>query len=93
MPRSALAYGVIGGIVGEDQLEARVGELARLVAAKPPEAVRLTKQLIRGETEPVLARIEREGEHFARRLHSAEAAEAFRAFFEKRPPVFTAASA
>lgn len=90
---TALRYGVIGEIVDEAGLEARVRELARRVAAKPPEGVRLTKQLIRGESELVVARLEREGELFARRLHSAEAAEAFRAFFEKRPPVFNAADA
>ena len=81
---TALRYGVIGEIVEEVGLEARVQELARRVAAKPPEGVRLTKQLIRGELGPVQERIKAEGELFARRLHSAEAAEAFRAFFEKR---------
>jgi enoyl-CoA hydratase/carnithine racemase len=81
---TALRYGVIGEIVAEEALEARVGELAARIAAKPPEGVRLTKQLIRGEAEPIAARIEREGELFSRRLHSAEAAEAFRAFFERR---------
>ncbi len=90
---TALDYGVIGGIVSEDRLEERVSELAQAVASKPPEAVRLTKSLIRGEAESVMARIEREGGLFAQRLHSAEAAEAFRAFFEKRPPVFADVSA
>jgi enoyl-CoA hydratase/carnithine racemase len=81
---TALRYGVISEIVAEEALEARVGELAERIGTKPPEGVRLTKQLIKGDSEPVLARIEREGELFSRRLHSAEAAEAFRAFFERR---------
>jgi enoyl-CoA hydratase/carnithine racemase len=86
---TALRYGVIGEVVAEVALEPRVRELAARVAAKPPEGVRLTKRLIRSEAETVGARIEHEGELFARRLQSAEAAEAFRAFFEKRAPVFS----
>jgi enoyl-CoA hydratase/carnithine racemase len=81
---AALRYGMIGEIVAEEELEARVGELAARVAAKPPEGVRLTKQLIRGEAESVATRIEREGELFAQRLQSAEAAKAFGAFFARR---------
>ena len=81
---TALRYGLIGEIVAEEALEARVSELAARVAAKPPEGVRLTKRLIRGEEEPVAARIEREGELFSQRLQSAEAAEAFRSFFDRR---------
>jgi enoyl-CoA hydratase/carnithine racemase len=85
---TALAYGVVTEIADEADLDARVDEIAARVAAKPPEAVRLTKQLLRGEEEPVAARMVREGEAFGRRLQSAEAAEAFRAFFEKRQPNF-----
>ena len=90
---TALAYGIVGEIVEEAALEGRVRELALKVAAKPPEAVRLSKRLIREEREPVIDRIDKESELFARRLHSPEAAEAFRAFFEKRAPDFGRSSA
>jgi enoyl-CoA hydratase/carnithine racemase len=84
----ALAYGLIGEIVDEDALESRVRALAGQVAAKPPEAVRLTKRLIRSGGDSVEKRYSEEGELFAERLRSPEAAEAFRAFFEKRPAKF-----
>lgn len=86
---TALGYGLVGEIVAEAALDGHVRTLAKRVAAKPPEAVRLTKQLIRGEATSLHDRIEEEGSHFAARLRSAEAAEAFRAFFERRPPDFS----
>jgi enoyl-CoA hydratase/carnithine racemase len=86
--RTALDYGLVTEIVEGDQLDQRVSKLAQRIAAKPPEAVRLTKRLIAGDTGAVTARIAEEGELFAERLKSREAAEAFAAFFEKRAPDF-----
>jgi enoyl-CoA hydratase/carnithine racemase len=85
---TALAYGLVTEIVAEAELQPRVDTIARRIAAKPPEAVRLTKALLRAPEEAIDARMAREGEAFAGRLQSAEAMEAFRAFFEKRPPDF-----
>lgn len=85
---TALRYGLVGEIVEEDALADRVRGLAQRVAAKPPEAVRLTKRLIRSGHDAVEQRYREEGDLFAARLRSPEAAEAFRAFFEKRPPKF-----
>ena len=85
---TALAYGLVTEIAAGGTLEARVREVAERIAAKPPEAVRLTKSLLKGESETVEARIAREAEAFASRLTSAEAREAFQAFFEKRQPNF-----
>jgi enoyl-CoA hydratase/carnithine racemase len=84
---TALRYGLVTDIVAGD-LEARVHSVAERIAAKPPEAVRLTKRLIRSNQAAVQARIDEEARLFAGRLTSAEAAEAFAAFFEKRPPNF-----
>lgn len=83
---TALAYGLATEVA--DNVEARVADIARRIAAKPPEAVRLTKAFIRADKDAVAQRMAEEGEAFAARLQSAEAAEAFRAFFEKRPPNF-----
>lgn len=85
---TALGYGLATELAAEEALEARVLEIAQRIAAKPPEAVRLTKALLKAEGEPVAARIAREADAFASRLTSAEAREAFTAFFEKRPPNF-----
>lgn len=84
---TALRYGLVTDIVSGD-LEARVRSTAERVAAKPPEAVQLTKRLLRPDPDATRARIKEEAELFAARLTSAEAAEAFTAFFEKRPPNF-----
>jgi enoyl-CoA hydratase/carnithine racemase len=85
--RTALSYGLVTEIV-EGDLEQRVQAIAERIAAKPPEAVRLSKQLLAADPAAVQARITEEAQLFAERLRSAEAAEAFAAFFEKRPPSF-----
>jgi enoyl-CoA hydratase/carnithine racemase len=86
---TALSYGLLSEIVAEDDLESRVCAVADRIAAKPPEAVRLTKKLLAPDPAAVRARIAEEGELFAGRLTSPEAAEAFLAFFEKRAPDFS----
>lgn len=78
----ARKYGLVAGI--DDDPDARAQALAMRLAAKPPEALRATRALIRAPDEPVEARIAREAEAFAERLQSAEAREAFTAFLEKR---------
>ena len=84
--QAALAYGLVTELA--EDVEARVQEMARRLAAKPPEAVQQTKALLRREDDTVAQRIAAEAEIFASRLQSAEAREAFTAFFEKRPPNF-----
>ena len=86
---TALDYGLITEIVAEAELDDHVRGLARRIAAKPPAAVRLTKQLLAPDAAAVRERMAREGALFAERLRSAEAAEAFTAFFEKRPTDFS----
>lgn len=86
---TALGYGIVTEIVAEAELEARLRAMALRIAAKPPAAVRITKQLITAPDEGVPARIVAEGKLFEQRLRSAEAREAFTAFFEKRPPDFS----
>jgi enoyl-CoA hydratase/carnithine racemase len=61
---------------------------ARLLAAKAPMAVKLTGRLMRGDPAPIAERMGLEFEQFRAQLQSAEAREAFTAFFEKRPPRF-----
>jgi len=88
----------------EDAVEMRIanavlpaGEVvnhARRIAERfntlPPSAVRDTKKLLRrGSAEAVMQAIAAEGEIFLQRVVSAEAREAFSAFFQKRKPDFS----
>ena len=83
----ALDYGLVTELVADEMaLEERLRATALRIAAKPPEAVRLTKQLLIRDDGEIAARMAEEGAMFDARLRSAEAVEAFTAFFEKRPP-------
>lgn len=84
----ALSAGFVNRIVSADDLEATALEAARKLAKKPPEALAVTRQLLRGNPVEVLKTIDREAVAFRERLSSPEAQEAFAAFFEKRPPNF-----
>lgn len=85
---TAFQYGLVTEICAEDEVEARLAAMARRVAAKPPEAVQLTKRLITATDGAIGDRMAEEGRLFEERLRSSEAIEAFTAFFEKRPPNF-----
>ena len=56
---------------------------AREIASLPPEAVRLSRNLLRSREEAV-ARIDEEAAIFAERLRSPEAVAAFKAFLSRR---------
>jgi enoyl-CoA hydratase/carnithine racemase len=76
--------GLIWDIVTEDELEAKTIELAERLAARAPEAVKLSKALMKDKTDTVLARIKEEALLFGQRLHSAEARDAFMAFMMRK---------
>ena len=86
--KKALDWGIANEVVPLDQLRARARAAAEAVASKPPSAVAITKALMR-ESERYLARMQEEGAHFGAQLKTAEAAEAFAAFREKRAPDFS----
>jgi enoyl-CoA hydratase/carnithine racemase len=88
----ARAAGLINEIVPSDDLEDKVLSAARRLAAKPPEALKLARALVRGNADDILARTRQEAELFRQRLASPEAMEAFQAFLEKRPPDFAKAA-
>lgn len=87
-PDKARECGFVNDIVPSDELEQRVLAAARMLAAKPPEALTLARRLLKGELSDITGRIEEEALLFEKRLHSPEAIEAFQAFFEKRAPDF-----
>jgi enoyl-CoA hydratase/carnithine racemase len=75
--------GLVFKVVEPHQVEAETLSLAAKLAAKPPEALRLSRDLIRGDREEIIARIDEEARHFAARLQSAEARAAFEAFLRR----------
>lgn len=81
--RDALEAGLIWKIVGQDAVEDETLSLAARLAKKPPEALRIARDLIRGDRSDVLARIDEEAKHFAAQLKSAEARAAFEAFMRR----------
>jgi len=80
----ALAAGLIYAVVTEDELEVTVLDAATLVASKPPEALKIARDLILGPREPLLARIREEGKRFKERLKSEEARAALMAFMMRK---------
>ncbi|MEM6461505.1 MAG: crotonase/enoyl-CoA hydratase family protein [Pseudomonadota bacterium] len=76
--------GFVYKVVTEDALEAQTLSTAGEIAAKPPEAMRISRDLLRGESADVVARIEKESALFAERLTSPEARSAFEAFMLRK---------
>ena len=85
----ALAMGIVSHAVSGSELSTALEDIVARLLAKPPAALRETQRLLRaGTSTEILERMKLESEAFAERLGSAEAKEAFTAFFEKRKPNF-----
>ena len=82
--QEALQAGLVKAIVEPDRIEAEAIAAAQAIAAKPREALRIARDLIRGPREAVMARIGEEAEHFRAQLNSPEAKAALTAFLERR---------
>jgi enoyl-CoA hydratase/carnithine racemase len=81
---AAFDAGLIFRVVDRADLEKSVMDTAAMLASKPPKALQLTKKLLKGPREPVLARIREEGELFGAQLTTDEAREAFMAFMSRK---------
>lgn len=79
--------GFVNHILAADQMEAAVMAAATRLASKPPEALALARQLLKGDQKEITERINREADIFRERLATPEALEAFQAFLEKRAPL------
>lgn len=75
--------GLVNQLAELDTLETITREVAEAIAAKPREAVRLARKLIRGDQSAILARMDEEAKLFSERLVSKEARAAFEAFLAK----------
>ncbi|BBE36030.1 enoyl-CoA hydratase-related protein [Sphingosinicella microcystinivorans] len=84
----AVKIGLAARLAPHSELEAEGRRLAHGIAAKAPEAVKLTKGLLRRNREETAARLMLESELFSERLKSPEFMEAATAFMQKRPPNF-----
>ena len=80
----AMAAGLIYAVVAEDELEAAALAAAQRIAAKPPQALKIARDLMLGDRDVLVARIREEGEHFRTRLTSDEARNAFMAFMNRK---------
>ena len=80
----AKAAGLIYEVIAEDKLEAAVFAASQAIAAKPPEALKIARDLMLGNREILVARIKEEGAHFRTRLKSEEARNAFIAFMGRK---------
>jgi enoyl-CoA hydratase/carnithine racemase len=86
----AYRLGLINRICDPTETERQALEACKRLAAQAPAAIRAAKELLNRPTrEQLRETMLTEGELFAERLRSPEAAEAFRAFLEKRKPDFS----
>lgn len=76
--------GLIYEVVEEGSLEASVLSAAGQIAAKPPEALKIARDFMRGPRDELVARIRQEAEHFRERLQSDEARSALMAFMARK---------
>ncbi|MEM8791561.1 MAG: crotonase/enoyl-CoA hydratase family protein [Pseudomonadota bacterium] len=75
--------GLINAIVPQAELETQARAIAAKLAAKPQQALRLTKRLMKGDVAPVQEASRAEAEIFAERLKSEEAMQAFMSFMSR----------
>jgi len=81
--------GVITRAVADDELFDVAMAAAKNLAAKAPEALRLSKSLMKSNTDNIEEKMMEEGVIFEKRLTSPEALEAMTAFMERRKPDFS----
>lgn len=81
--KRAAECGLVNMVVPHEALDAAALEAASAIAAKPREAVAISRRMMRGDPARLLARIDEEATAFAERLQSAEARKAFEAFLAR----------
>ena len=77
---TALSWGLANQVVSESDLQEAALSSAKALAAKPKEAMRLSKQLMHTDKEQIANHVNKELKLFFERLQSDEAKAAFEAF-------------
>lgn len=81
----AAQLGLVNAVVPATKVIIHAKQQAKTLAAQPKEALRATRNLLRGaDRERIAARIALEVERFSERLASAEAQNAFMSFLQRR---------
>ena len=87
--QQAFELGLVNRLVPDERLLEEAKELGRLIAARPPVAVRLASQALRHGVETTLSEgLEIERRNFVQLFDTYDQKEGMAAFLEKRPPVF-----
>jgi enoyl-CoA hydratase/carnithine racemase len=86
--KTAASIGLVTAAMPAAEVKPKALAAAKVLATKPAGALQATKRLMR-DAAAIQAVMAREGEAFGERLRTAEAAEAFRAFAERRAPDFS----
>ena len=81
--------GILSTLAAPGEVERTALAIAAELAAKPPQAMRRSKRLLKGDVEALLQRIRDEERELFEGLASEEGAEALGAFREKRRPDFS----
>lgn len=81
--RRAYEAGLVNLVTSAEEVDDATFEAGRIIAAKPPEAVRMARNLMRGHRRDVVARIDAEAGGFSELLRSREARDAFDLFLSQ----------
>jgi enoyl-CoA hydratase/carnithine racemase len=80
---TAASLGIVNRVVAEAATLSEARSIAASLAAQPPEALRATRRLLRGDLTAQLARIDAEADIFGAQLKSAEFMNAVQGFLAK----------
>lgn len=76
--------GLVWSVVDEEELEKATLDAASHVVSRPRQALHLSRQLVRGDSLEIVARMDAEMKLFLERLRSDEAAALYKSFLEKK---------
>ncbi|OPY69677.1 MAG: 2,3-dehydroadipyl-CoA hydratase [Syntrophorhabdaceae bacterium PtaU1.Bin034] len=89
-PEEACRIGLVNRVVPHDSLMIEAGKLARKIASRPPQAIRMMKRAVHQSlTSSLRAHLDYISSQLSLLSETSDHREAAKAFLEKRKPVFT----